>query len=53
MLGVLISLTRLIEPQSIMKALGRRVPAGILGLNKQALKLGLEMAENVHPRVTS
>jgi 2-oxoglutarate ferredoxin oxidoreductase subunit gamma len=47
MLGALTGLTQLIKPQSIMKALERRIPAGILEVNKQTLKLGLEMAEHL------
>jgi 2-oxoglutarate ferredoxin oxidoreductase subunit gamma len=46
MLGALMSLTQLIKPESIMKVLESMIPAGILTLNKQALKLGLEIAEN-------
>ena len=47
MLGALIRLTQLIRPESVVKALKRRIPADILGLNNQALKLGMEMAENL------
>ncbi len=47
MLGALTGLTQLIKPQSIMKVLERRTPAGILEVNKQALKIGLEMAEHL------
>ncbi len=47
MLGALIGLTQLIKPQSIIKGLERRVPPGTLDLNKQALKLGLEMTRDV------
>jgi 2-oxoglutarate ferredoxin oxidoreductase subunit gamma len=46
MLGALISLTQLIKPESIMNVLERRIPAGFLDLNKQALELGLELAEH-------
>ena len=46
MLGALIGLTQLIKPESIMKVLESRIPAPFLRLNKQALKLGLKMAEN-------
>jgi len=45
MLGALISLTQLIKTESIMKVLNRRIPAGFLDINKQALELGLELAE--------
>jgi len=47
MLGALIRLTQLIRPESVVKALKRRIPADILELNNQALKLGMEMAENL------
>ncbi len=47
MLGALIRLTQLIKPESIMKVLETKIPAGILGLNKQALKLGMQLAENL------
>jgi len=47
MLGALIRLTQLIKPESIMKVLETKIPSGILGLNKQALKLGMQLAENL------
>lgn len=47
MLGALIRLTQLIKPESIMKVLETKIPPGILGLNKQALKLGMQLAENL------
>ena len=46
MLGALISLTELIKQESIMKVLEARIPGPFLGINKQALKLGQEIAEN-------
>jgi len=46
MLGALISLTQLIKPDSVMKVLETRIPAGFLGLNQQALEIGLQMAEH-------
>ena len=45
MLGVLIGLTELVKLDSVMKVLQSRIPAGFLGVNKQALKLGLHLAE--------
>jgi len=45
MLGALTSLTQLIKTESIMKVLESRIPPGLLGLNKQALQLGLDIAE--------
>ena len=47
MLGAFTALTRLIKPESIMKVLQGRIPAGLLGLNEQALELGRELAESV------
>lgn len=47
MLGALTKLTQLIKPESIMKVLENRIPAGFLGINKQALEIGLKMAEDI------
>ena len=47
MLGALTKLTQLIKPESIMKVLENRIPAGFLGINKQALEIGFKMAENI------
>ena len=46
MLGALISLTKLVKPESVTKVLESRIPSGFLGLNKQALELGLNLAEH-------
>jgi 2-oxoglutarate ferredoxin oxidoreductase subunit gamma len=46
MLGVVLELTRLVNPDSIMKVLETRIPASFLELNREALQLGLEMASN-------
>jgi 2-oxoglutarate ferredoxin oxidoreductase subunit gamma len=46
MLGALIHLTRLIKPESIVKVLDSRIAGDILGLNTQALKLGMKMAKD-------
>jgi 2-oxoglutarate ferredoxin oxidoreductase subunit gamma len=46
MLGAFIDLTQLVKPKSILKVLENRIPAGLLGLNRQALDLGLTLAEN-------
>jgi 2-oxoglutarate ferredoxin oxidoreductase subunit gamma len=46
MLGALTKLTQLIKPGSIMKVLETRIPAGFLGINEQALEIGLKMAED-------
>jgi 2-oxoglutarate ferredoxin oxidoreductase subunit gamma len=45
MLGVLIGLQQLIKQDSIMRSLETRVPADFLDLNRQALELGIGLAE--------
>ena len=47
MLGVTISLTRVVEPESILKVLKERIPEGFLELNQKALNLGIEMGAAV------
>jgi len=44
MLGTVIGLTDLIQPESIMKVLAHRIPAVYMEMNRTALTLGLEMA---------
>jgi 2-oxoglutarate ferredoxin oxidoreductase subunit gamma len=43
MLGAVISLTDLVEPESIMKVLENRIPSGFLEMNRKALELGIEI----------
>ncbi|BBO81212.1 2-oxoglutarate ferredoxin oxidoreductase subunit gamma [Desulfosarcina ovata subsp. sediminis] len=45
MLGAIVGLTDLVRPESIMKALETRIPAGFLDMNRQALELGLELGK--------
>jgi 2-oxoglutarate ferredoxin oxidoreductase subunit gamma len=45
MLGAVISLTQLVQAGSIMKVLEKRIPAGFIDLNRQALNLGIELAD--------
>ena len=45
MLGVVISLTELVKPDSIMKVLERRIPADFLKMNRSALDLGIKLGE--------
>ena len=45
MLGVVIGLTDLVRPESVLKVLETRIPPGFLDINRQAMKLGLELAE--------
>lgn len=44
MLGALIGLTKVVNPDSIARVVARKVPAEFMDLNKQALELGLTMA---------
>ena len=45
MLGAVQSLTSLVRPESIMKVLESRIPAGFLDMNRKALTLGIEMGK--------
>ena len=45
MLGVVISLTELVKPESIMKVLERRIPADFLEMNRSALDIGIKLGE--------
>jgi 2-oxoglutarate ferredoxin oxidoreductase subunit gamma len=45
MLGGLIALTQLVKIDSVIKVLQSRIPPGFLDMNKQALELGLQLAE--------
>jgi 2-oxoglutarate ferredoxin oxidoreductase subunit gamma len=45
MLGVVIALTGLVKPESIMKALEKRIPADFLDMNRKALELGIQLGE--------
>ena len=47
MLGAVIRLTDLVRPESIMKVLEDRIPAGFIQMNRQALELGMEIAQTV------
>ena len=46
MLGVVISLTELVKPESIMKVLERRIPADFLKMNRSALDIGMKLGED-------
>ena len=46
MLGALISLVPLVSRNSIVNVLETRIPANVLEVNKQALALGTNLAEN-------
>jgi len=45
MLGVVISMTQLVKPESIMKVLETRIPSGFLEMNRQALNFGMAMGD--------
>ncbi len=45
MLGVVISLTELVKPDSIMKVLERRIPADFMKMNRSALDIGIKLGE--------
>lgn len=47
MLGAVVGLTKLVKPESIMEVLKERIPQGFLKMNREALDLGLQMAESV------
>lgn len=46
MLGTVLGLTQILEPESVRKTLKTRIPSQFLELNDRALELGLELAEN-------
>lgn len=50
MLGVLIRLTDLVKPESIMKVLETRMPSDMLEINQKALDLGMEMGAEYNRR---
>ncbi len=45
MLGAVISLTDLVKSESIIKVLENRIPSSFLEMNRKALSLGMELAE--------
>jgi len=51
MLGALITFLKIVKPESIMKVLEKRIPPAFLQLNRQALDLGIKMAENYSSKV--
>lgn len=48
MLGALIAMADLVQPESIMKVLETRVPGDFLELNQKALALGMELGARAH-----
>ena len=51
MLGAVIAITELIDPESIMKALEKRIPADFLDMNRKALDLGIELGKAAENRL--
>ncbi len=47
MLGAVIGLTKIMKPESIMKTLETRIPKAFLEMNRDALAIGLELAEGI------
>jgi len=47
MLGVVIGLTQVVASDSILKVLEKRIPAGFLDMNRQALEIGMELVAQV------
>jgi 2-oxoglutarate ferredoxin oxidoreductase subunit gamma len=45
MLGVVISMTQLLKPESIMKVLETRIPPDFLEMNRHALNIGMAMGD--------
>ncbi len=45
MLGAVVALTELVQPDSIMKVLEKRIPSGFVEMNRKALELGIELAQ--------
>ena len=45
MLGAVIGLTGLVNPESIMKSLENRIPADFLEMNRKALDIGIKLGE--------
>ncbi len=45
MLGALLALTDLIQPESVMKVIKTRIPKNFLELNQKALDIGLKLGE--------
>jgi 2-oxoglutarate ferredoxin oxidoreductase subunit gamma len=47
MLGAVVEMVDLINPEAIMKVLENRIPADFLDLNRKALDLGLELGQEI------
>ena len=47
MLGAVIGLTKVVQPESIMKVLEKQIPENLLDMNRKALDLGLNLVEGL------
>lgn len=47
MLGALIGISRVVEPESILKVLETTIPKDFMDMNKKALDLGIQMGESL------
>jgi len=45
MLGAVVGLTEVVLPDSVLKVLQDRIPAGFLDMNRQAFQIGLELGK--------
>jgi 2-oxoglutarate ferredoxin oxidoreductase subunit gamma len=45
MLGAVIGLTKVVQPESVMKVLEKQIPENLLDMNRKALQLGLNLVE--------
>lgn len=48
MLGAVIGITGMLQPESILKVLGKRIPADFLAMNEKAFELGLSLGGQYH-----
>ena len=46
MLGALLGLTRMMKPETLERVLEKRIPPDFMEMNRQALQLGLKLADN-------
>jgi 2-oxoglutarate ferredoxin oxidoreductase subunit gamma len=49
MLGAVVALTQLIKSESVVKVLETRIPKEFIKMNRQALNLGIALAEKIKP----
>ncbi|MEJ2655784.1 MAG: 2-oxoacid:acceptor oxidoreductase family protein [Desulfobacterales bacterium] len=51
MLGAVVAFTKIVKPDSIMEVLKERIPSGFLKMNREALNLGMTLAENAKAHI--